>query len=173
MSYAKGLHSEYPQFDGETRYWTERSICYALEENHIKFGEDFELHKKIDNVPFNKTKVHEVDFVLTSSFGEKLYVEVKGLMTYLEVNKLRYLLESEYDFYIFQLTEIDWMGPYTGETAKDFFMKSKKDFEDQINELVKFVRGELKGADMVRRSKERLDNYIAYRNKDIETWNSL
>ena len=83
MSYAKGLHSEYPQFDGETRYWTERSICYALEENHIKFGEDFELHKKIDNVPFNKTKVHEVDFVLTSSFGEKLYVEVQNRCLFL------------------------------------------------------------------------------------------
>lgn len=173
MSYAKELHSEYPEFDKYSRFYTERAICYALVENGIKYEEEFELHIKIDNIPFNKTKVHEVDIVLKSHNGEKLYVEVKGQMTYIEVNKLRYLLESDYDFYILQLTEIDWMGPYKGETSKDFFEKSKKDFEDQISELVSFIKGDKSGKELSQLSKQRLDNFIAYRDKDLETWRDM
>lgn len=173
MSYVKEHHDEYPQFDKYSRYLTERSICYALENKGIKFEVDFELHKTIDDVPFNKTKKHEVDFVLKSCNGENLYVEVKGQMTYTEVNKLRYLLESEYDFYILQLTEIDWMSPYKDETSKDLFEKSKKDFEDQINELVSYVKGEISGKEMNQKSKTRLDDYIAYRGKDLETWRNM
>lgn len=90
---------------------------------------------------FNKSKKHEVDLVLKDHTGEKLYVVIKGLMTYLEVNKLRYLLNQPDYFYILQLTEIDWIRPFNKDKEKEF-EKSKKDFEKQIKELVEFVKNE-------------------------------
>jgi hypothetical protein len=100
-------------------------------------------------------------------------VEIKGQMTYLEVNKLRYLLGLRRNFYILQLTEIDWMEPYCMSIHGSKFQKSKKDFENQIEELVKFVNGQISGKELTKRSIKRLKDYVEYRSHDIERWKHL
>lgn len=154
-------------------YNTEKAICYALDQFGLKLGEDFDFFVEIDNVPFTKSKKHKVDVMLTSrkNRNKKLYVEIKGQMTYLEVNKLKYLLnETGKDFYILQLTELDWINPYTGQSAKDAFEKSKKDFETQVQELVNFVKGDVTCGELSESSKKRLQDYIDYRANDVERW---
>lgn len=154
-------------------YNTEKSICYALDQLGLKIGEDFEFFKEIDNIPYTKSKKHKVDVVLTSRIdrNNKLYVEIKGQMTYLEVNKLRYLQEIfPNNFYILQLTDLDWMDPYTGQSSKDAFEKSKKDFETQVKELIDFVIGDVTCDELSNRSKKRLKDYIDYRENDLERW---
>lgn len=169
----KNKQDRYQQFDEFVIPITEKAICYALEEKGLHYPQDFIVHEKISNVAFNKGKKHDVDLVLKSHNGDKLYVEIKGQMTYLEVNKLRYLLGLRRHFYLLQLTEIDWMEPYDKSRHGSKFQKSKKDFEDQIEELVRFVNGEITGKVMAERSIQRLDDYIEYRNHDIERWSNV
>ena len=173
MTVAKNLHLEYPQFDRYCRHLTEKSVCYALKKKGIKFKRDFFLHSKIDNIPFNKRKKHAVDLVLKSHNGHELYVEIKGEMTYLEVNKLLYLHGMSLNFYILQLTEIDWIEPYDKSKHKSMKQKSKYDFEKQIDELVDFVNGTISGKELSERSIKRLNDYIDFRNKDLEIWKAL
>lgn len=173
MSYAKEYHEEHPQFDDPRNPITERAICYALEEKGVNYRQAFRLHEPINNIAFNKSKKHVVDLVLTSQNGEKLYVEVKGQMTYLEVNKLRYLLGLRRHFYILQLTEIDWIESYNKDKHGSKIQKFKHDFEMQIQELVDFVNGSVKGKELSIRSINRLDEYIAYRSKDLDKWRNL
>jgi hypothetical protein len=153
-------------------YNTEKAICYALDQLGLKLGDDFVFFKEIDNIPFTKSKKHKVDIMLISRKDRsKLYVEIKGQMTYLEVNKLRYLHDrTPHFFYILQLTELDWIKPYKGKTAKAAYNKSKTDFEKQINELVEFVNGNVTGEELSRRSIQRLNDYIVYRNGDLKRW---
>lgn len=173
MTFAKTKHDYYPQFDNEVRPITEKAICYALEEKGLQYLQDFSVHEKIDYVAFNKGKKHDVDLVLKSHNGDNLYVEIKGQMTYLEVNKLRYLLGLRRHFYILQLTEIDWDEPYDKDKHGSKFQKSKRDFYNQIEELVKYVNGELSGKELKERSIKRLNDYIEYRSHDVERWKSL
>ena len=170
MKIVKDFYGEYPQFNKYTKYLTEKAICYVLEKNGIKFNESFKLHKKIDNIPFCKNNKHEVDFVLNNADGFELYVEIKGQMTYEEVNKLQYLLdETSHNFYILQLTEIDWIEPYDKDKCNKS-QKSKDDFVTQIKELVDFVNGDITGEELSERAKKRLTDFINYRAKDIERW---
>lgn len=173
MTFAKKQQDKYPQFEESKGPITERAIWYALEERDVKHGQNFIMHEKIDNIAFNKRKKHEVDLVLTSRNGEKLFVEIKGEMTYLEVNKLQYLLGLRRHFYILQLTEIDWIEPYDENVYGSKYQKSKKDFYDQIDELVKFVNGEETGEHLKQKSIERLEKWINYRSNDIERWKAL
>ena len=153
MSFAKEQHDDYLQFDDLTKHITEKAVCYALEERGVRYGTNYELHKVIDNIPFTKRKKHEVDFLFKSSNGGELYVEIKGQMTYMEVNKLRFLLEySNLDFYILQLTEIDWIKPYKANEFEREFQKSKEDFYTQIEELIGFVNGNVTGEELSKRS---------------------
>ena len=112
-------------------YNTEKAICYVLDKLGLKLEEDFKFFTEIDNTPFTKSNKHKVDVMLTSrKDGSKLYVEIKGMMTYIEVNKLQFLLnETGKNFYILQLTELDWIKPYKGRSAKAAFQKSKSDFD--------------------------------------------
>ena len=153
MTLYEKLHKKYPKFDKiKIRAKTEKAVCYALEEagfNHI----------------------HEVDLKLISIKGEELFVEVKGEMTLLETNKLRYLFnETSLNFYLIQLTDIDWIEPYSKEKYQKKSIKSKQDFDTQIFELVSFIKGEITGEEMSARSKKRLEDYIEFRAKDLETW---
>lgn len=173
MTFAKTYYDDYPQFDEDAKPITEKAVCYALAEKGLHYLQDFSVHEKIANVAFNKSKKHVVDLVLRSHDGGKLYVEIKGQMTYLEVNKLRYLLGLRRHFYILQLTEIDWKEPYNKDRHGSKFQKSKKEFDDQIEELVKFVNGEITGKEMSEMSIKRLDDYIEYRSKDLERWGNL
>ena len=149
---------------------TEKSIFLALEEKELTNKVDFDFHQKINNVLFNKGKKHDVDLVMTSRTGDKLYVEIKGQMTYFEVNKLKYLLGLRRNFYIMQLTEIDWITPFEQTHYHSKFQKSKHDFEVQIDELVDFVKGEVSGNELKSRSIERLNNFIEYRSHDVDRW---
>lgn len=153
-------------------YNTEKAICYTLDKLGLKLGKDFKFFVGIDNIPFTKSKKHKVDLMLTSRIDEsKLYVEIKGMMTYLEVNKVKYLLtETDKNFYILQLTELDWIKPYRGKSAKAAFNKSKKDFETQVNELVEFVNGRKTGEELSEITKQRLTKYINYRKRDLKRW---
>jgi len=171
MKFAEKYHDVYHQFDEEVKVITEKAICYALEEKGLNYRQDFFIHEKINNVVFNKSKKHAVDLTLISRNGDdKLYVEIKGQMTYLEVNKLKYLLGLRRHFYILQLTEIDWKEPYDKSRHGSKYQKSKQDFNNQIEELVKFVRGELSGKELNDMSIERLNGYIEYRSHDLERW---
>lgn len=172
MTFAKKHHDYYSQFDEDVNPITEKAVCYALCEKGLKYGKDFSAHEKIDNVAFNKRGKHDVDLVLTSRNGDKLYVEVKGQMTFLEVNKLKYLLGLDYNFYILQLTELDWITPYVKAEHKSEFKKSKSDFELQIGELVKFVKGELTGEELSKESLKRLNDFVDCRSHDLENWNA-
>ena len=166
------LHDKYPNFNRlGVNAKTEKAVCYKLEEEGIKHERAFETHVKIDDVPFNKSGKHEVDLKLKSCNGEELFVEVKGEMTLLETNKLRYLFnETSLNFYLIQLTDIDWIEPYSKEKYQKKSIKSKQDFDTQIFELVSFIKGEITGEEMSARSKERLEDYIEFRAKDLETW---
>lgn len=172
MTYIKSNLTDYSEIgDQKLKYFTEKSICYALLEKGLKMDEDFIFHVEIDGVPFNKNSKHEVDLKLKSHKGDELFVEIKGMMTYLEVNKLKYLMTvTNKNFYVLQLTELDWIEPYRGQSAKDAFEKSKKDFEMQIHELVSFVNGTLSGRTLTNRSKKRLAGFISCRKKDLTVW---
>lgn len=172
MTLYEKLHKKYPKFDKiKIRAKTEKAVCYALEEAGFNHNGVFKTHVKIDGVPFNNSKIHEVDLKLISIKGEELFVEVKGEMTLLETNKLRYLFnETSLNFYLIQLTDIDWIEPYSKEKYQKKSIKSKQDFDTQIFELVSFIKGEITGEEMSARSKKRLEDYIEFRAKDLETW---
>lgn len=171
MEIAKLFENEYFNIK-PYMYNTEKAVCYTLDQLGLKLGVDFKFFEEIDNIPFTKSKKHNVDLMLTSrKDASKLYVEIKGMMTYLEVNKLEFLLkESGKDFYILQLTELDWITPYRGKTARAASIKSRSDFEIQVKELVDFVNGSLSGEELSYISKQRLENFIDYRSKDIKRW---
>ena len=65
------------------------------------------------------------------------------------------------------------MEPYDKSIHGSKFQKSKKDFEDQIEELVRFVNGEITGKEMAEKSIQRLEDYIEYRSHDIERWSNV
>ena len=162
---------ENPIINEDSSPKTEKAVYITFKKKGFKENEHFEKQKDIDNIPFCKRKKHKVDLILNNKEGEKLYVEIKGHMTYLEVNKLRYLLEkTPYNFYILQLTEIDWIIPYEKSEFKFKTLKSKYDFEKQMGELVKFIEGTIAGNELSEISKKRLKDYINYRRKDLKRW---
>ncbi len=150
---------------------TEKAVYITLQKKGYKEDEQFEKQKSICNIPFCKRNKHKVDLILINNKGEKLYVEIKGEMTYLEVNKLQYLLnETSYNFYILQLTEIDWIKPYEKSGFKRKIQKSKDDFEKQIDELIGFINGSISGEELSEIAKQRLKKYINYRKRDLKRW---
>ncbi|MDO4187044.1 MAG: hypothetical protein Q4D30_11275 [Bacteroidales bacterium] len=172
MNTVKELHKDY-QAPDDLHYLTEKAIYYVLMEKGLKPNKDFTFHVKIGKMPFNTSRKHEVDLVLKSCKGEILHVEIKGQMTYIEVNKLRFLHEIHPYFYILQLTEIDWIEPYNKNKHKSIAKKSKDDFEHQIQELVSFVKGNKTGKELSDASLKRLNEFIEYRGKDLERWKEL
>ena len=108
MVIVKEISEDNPLFNDTSSPKTEKAVYWTLEKKGLIVNEQFEKQMPISDIPFCKSNKHKVDLILKNSEGEKLYVEIKGEMTYLEVNKLRYLLDkTHYNFYILQLTEID------------------------------------------------------------------
>ena len=72
---------------------------------------EYEYQPIIENVAFTKSGKYKADFkVYTRNKSEYVIVEIKGFMTYEAVNKLKYLLFNHPEnFYIFQMTEQDWL----------------------------------------------------------------
>lgn len=95
-------------------------------------------------------------------------------MTYLEVNKLRFLLEqSGKKFYILQLTELDWVEDNDCNVDVSRKEKSREAFEKQFEELLEFYEGKIKAKKMVRISKRRLKQFLANRKKEYQSWVAL
>lgn len=171
MKVEKEISEGNPLYKDNRSPKTEKAVYWTLEKRGFTENEQFEKQKPIFNIPFCKSNKHKVDLILKNSKGEKLYVEIKGEMTYLEVNKLRYLLDhTPYNFYILQLTEIDWIKPFERSKFKRKILKSKDDFETQIDELIGFVEGTFSAEQLTKSSRKRLMSYIKYRGKDLKRW---
>ena len=153
---------------------TEKVVRWYLATNGVDLNHLRSL-KKINDCPFNENNKHKVDFMLTNNArDEELYIEVKGQMTYTEVNKLRFLLEySGKNFYILQLTEHDWIVDNRPNAKKSKTKMSKNAFEKQFKELLEFYEGKIEAQEMSQISKERLNQFIANRNKEYQSWVAL
>ncbi|MCQ2132002.1 MAG: hypothetical protein MJY90_01555 [Bacteroidaceae bacterium] len=135
---------------------TEKVVKMYLLKNGVR-AQDIEHNVPIEDCPFNVSNRHNVDFKLTSKGNETLYIEVKGQMTYSEVNKLLFLLKyTNKHFYILQLTEYDWIEPYNQTHHGTKEAKSKQDFERQFEELLSFYKREKTAKQMASLSKKRL-----------------
>ena len=158
-------------FDGRTPI-TEKVIRYYLKEQGV-LDENIEHQPEIGNCPFNKNGVHNADYLLKSEKGEELYIEIKGQMTYSEVNKLKFLHQySSKSIYILQLTEIDWIEEYLPDSNQSKMQKSKSDFDIQLGELMKFYHGQKTAKQMATISKRRLKKFLKIRKQDINRWQS-
>ena len=151
---------------------TERVVRWYLATKGV---EDTKLESQVDvqGCYFikNDNHIHKADLRLTSKNNKELYIEVKGQMTYTEVNKLRFLLEhSEKDFYILQLTEPDWIVDNGSDSIISKVEMSKNAFEKQFKELLEFYEGKIEAQEMSQISKERLNQFIANRNKEYQSW---
>lgn len=154
---------------------TERVVRWYLATKGV---EDTKLESQVDvqGCYFikNDNHIHKADLRLTSKKNEVLYIEVKGQMTYLEVNKLRFLLEqSGKKFYILQLTELDWVEDNDCNVDVSRKEKSREAFEKQFEELLEFYEGKIKAKKMVRISKRRLKQFLANRKKEYQSWVAL
>ena len=72
---------------------------------------EYEYQPIIENVTFTKSRKYKADFkVYNRDKSEYIIIEIKGFMTYEAVNKLKYLvINHPENFFIFQMTEKDWM----------------------------------------------------------------
>ena len=124
-------------------------------------SENIEIHPIVKDCPFNKSRRHEVDFLIKSKSKEELYIEVKGQMTYSEVNKLKYLIKNtDKSFYILQLTESDWIE---GKNGKDTF-------EIQFAELSSFYNDKYSPKKMQQISWRRLSNFVKNKKQEYKKW---
>lgn len=133
-----------------------------------------ETQVEIQDCPFVAHWKHKVDFVVENNRGERLYVEVKGWMSYTSVNELRYLLEcSGENFYILQVTNEDWMGLY--EKVKYGSVKNKIQTNKmaQYDEVNGFVNGRISAQEMRRVSLDRLKAFVNVRNGDLNRWKKM
>ena len=128
----------------------------------------FKWQEPIEDCPFVKRGKHKVDFYLKDP---ELYIEVKGWMSYASVNELEYLLRySGKDFYILQVTNEDWMGMYEKTKHKSVAKKIAQNEKFQLDEITKFVKGELKAQELVELSLKRLEEFKELRTGDIQRW---
>jgi hypothetical protein len=130
-----------------------------LIKNNIEYIRSYQ----INDIPFTKRKTHLVDFYLPE---KDLYIEIKGFMTLYQINVLKYLHHhTEKSFYILQMTEEDWIDPYNNEKHKSITNKINMNVEKQFNEIKTLNNNQLSYLSI-----SRLDNYIKYRNNDINRW---
>ena len=137
-----------------------------------KIACSYETQVVVGHCPFLKRGKHRVDFKVTSTRGEELYVEVKGYLSFYSVNVLEYLLRySGKHFYVFQVTEGDWMGvAKQGQSVKDKIDQNKRQQEGEIGD---FIKGILSAKEMSERSLQRLRDYKELRAGDVERWREI
>ena len=130
---------------------------------------NFVYNKKIEGCPFNKKYGYQTDFYFKK---QNLCVEVKGDLTYFEVNKQRWLHEykKDYNFYLLVLTNEDWIErcPLDGGENKAYIERA---IEVQLNELKDFVNGKLQVEGLAEKSWQRLMQYQQTRERDLSEWN--
>lgn len=143
---------------------TEEDFERFLRKNKIKYKSQY----KIEGAPFNRRNYHLVDFYLPEL---DLYVEVKGFMTLYQVNVLTYLSKySGKHFYILQVTEEDWIRPYSKEIDGSLSNKFIENKEIQYNEILKLQKGKYTAKELNKLSFKRLNQYIKHRSKDLDRW---
>ena len=126
---------------------------------------------EISNCPFVTCWKHRVDFVIENNKGERLYVEVKGWMSYSSVNELKYLLEhSGRSFYILQVTNEDWMGLYEKAKHKSVSKKIEANRKAQYEEINDFINGTKTVQNMIDISRQRLGEFVKVREGDLKRW---
>lgn len=129
-----------------------------LDDNHIEYIPQYEVY-----CPFTRNKLHKVDFFLPK---QNLYVEVEGFMTLYAINTLRFYLEhSPLNFMLLQMTEEDWMGKYNKTVHVSMEKKRVLNYNQQFKESITLPASQLNQISI-----DRLNEYIALRNKDLETW---
>ncbi len=152
--------------------FTERVVRWYLATNGVDETK-LESPADVEGCYFIKkdNHIHKADLKLTSINNDELYIEVKGQMTYTEVNKLRFLLEhSGKFFYILQLTEPDWIVDNSSNAKTSITEMSKNAFEEQFKELLEFYEGKISAKKMARISKERLNQFITNRENEYQSW---
>ena len=126
---------------------------------------------EILDCPFTARWKHKVDFSIENDKGERLYIEVKGWMSYSSVNELRYLLECpECNLYILQVTNEDWMGLYEKAKHESASKKIEANRKAQYEEIKDFINGTKTVQNMVDVSRQRLEEFVRVREGDLERW---
>lgn len=123
------------------------------------------FHKNV-SAPFTKSRKHETDFYLEKL---DLYIECKGLLTYGEVNKIKWLSnkeDSHINHYLFVADNDDWLG-FCRENEKE---QLQIIINTQLQELEDALLGKVSVDEIVNKSKRRLENFIALRSTDIIRW---
>lgn len=123
------------------------------------------FHKNV-LAPFNKSGDHETDFYLDKL---DLYIECKGLLTYGEVNKIKWLSnkeDSHINHYLFVADNDDWLGLCRDNEKAQL----QKIIKTQLQELEDALLGKVSVGDIVNKSKKRLEDFIALRSTDIIRW---
>lgn len=146
---------------------TENDFISFLNKHHIKYETQY-----IIKVPFSKSKTHKVDFYLPKY---DLYIELKGFMTYMEVNKLKWLSTNKptkKHFYILQVTSEDWVLPHCN--CNDVISyKIKKDTNTQYEEILSLKRNKTTTKELSLLSSNRLKEYIRYMNSFLSKWDKV
>ena len=121
--------------------------------------------------PFNASGKRKADFYLPDY---DLYIEGKGTMTFVELNKLTWLSDfSGKRVYVFVIDNEDWDGYCDGRIHNNAKVRKNEVLEKQFNELLSLKSGAV-GADyLVRLSRSRLKEYVITRNADISRRNKI
>lgn len=122
--------------------------------------------------PFVKNKAgkHEADYRIQNAKGDELFIEVKGSLTYFEVNKLLFLTEVyKRPFYILEVTNEDWMGACGNERGAAG-KKIAEVTQLQYEEIRQFWMGNKRAREMNDLASARLHQYIEVRNNDLKDW---
>ena len=139
---------------------------------------EYEYQPIIENVAFAKSGKYKADFkVYTRNKSEYVIIEIKGFMTFEAANKLRYLLfVHPENFYIFQMTEKDWLH-MSIQASIDMQFSILMDFienghPDELNDtsyelLYKYIN--CKNMEYIKYASP----YIEYRDLNIENLQTL
>lgn len=133
----------------------EENFKKVLDSNSLVGGVDYFMQYPInvDVCRLFKSGSHKVDFVINNKNGEKLYIEVKGLMTYEACSILRYLLHiPNHNFYILQLSESTWP------------INKNEQYADIIN----FYNGTIDAGTLKDKSKALLEEYCSFHVSESE-----
>lgn len=132
-----------------------------------------DVHPVIEECWFEQSGKSKADFRLAK---EDLYIEVKGLMTLFEVNKMRYLQHLlKRNYYILQCTAESWLQPFeeSEKMRKDREEILRNNVDAQFAELQDLKDGRVSAAELSKRSQQRLENYILHRQGDFSRWSEV
>lgn len=147
---------------------TEAEFQEFLDRHNVRYDRQV----LIGDCPFNVSFNHRVDFYLEDF---DLYVEVKGWMSCAAVSELWWLLNyCSKNFYIYQVTNEDWMGRCIGgRDAKIACNISAQ--QDELTSLFKLepINAKEKIKSLVELNRRRLKDFIKVRQYDVLRWRQM